>query len=707
MIRSTRMFVAAAVGAAWFTCTPVSHAAPAGAARVPESRPVKLAPAPVLPAPVVKTLANGLEVAVFPDARSPIVQIQLLVRAGSSAEPDSAPGLAQLAAMLVDDGTSSRSAAQFASELGALGAMFSATANRDYALVACGVRAVSFEVASELVSDAAINAVMDDESFATARRAVAQQLGLQRQSATAVADDRLWNAAFGWHPYGHSPLGDIETLLGLRAEQVRAFYRSRWRPDHAVLTVSGAVSPERAFAVADEWFGRWSGRVTGDRVAPSFPATPVVRIVDLPGAQWSEARLLWIGAGRASADAASWTLAAAALDQASLPANARASLQVLRDASLLTVSFGAPTDSLPAVTRRVRDAVRAFAARPPAADALATLRRRAAQAFPLPLETLGACATQWLAAADAGMGADALAKQYERLGVASIEPALQRLAGPPAILVAGPGEALSGRLSSLGDVQVVPYHRLTVAKPDTLPAPTAEQARRGKLSIAAAVLAHGGAAKLAAAKTLVQEGEMMLFAAGQEYEGQFSHVRVDPDRMSLATRMLQFESRQVLVADSAWTLTQGDTAAILPVDSVGVRALQASLRGDLVHLLRQAQLPGARPARRGTETIKGKPCELVDFVGADGVRWRFALDATTHRVVAIDGELGEGLRWKERRVYSQFGPVGGLVLPSIEERFAEGERLSRFTTDRASVNQAIDPALFLKPRVIRGVLVSE
>ncbi|MBI5169980.1 MAG: insulinase family protein [Candidatus Eisenbacteria bacterium] len=702
MKRFPMTFALAAAFAASVLSVAAPHAAtPAAATAVADPAP----PAPRFPAPVVRTLGNGLRVAVFSDARAPIVQMQLLVPAGVIAEPDSLPGLAPLTAMLVDDGTSSRTAEHFAAELAAIGATFTSSASRDYAQVACGVRTNAFEQAAELVSDAATSAIFADEAFSTSRRLIAQQLGLQRQSAGSVADDRVWGAAFGKHPYGHSASGDIQSLLGTTREHVQSFYRSRWRPDRAVLTISGDVTPERAFAVAEEAFGRWSGRTAPDRAVEAPKPSPGVQIVDLPGARWSEVRLAWIGAGRASADAAAWPLAAAGLERSNLPAAARVSLQTLRDASLLTVAFGAPTDSVPAVTRRVRDAVRAFASHPPAGAALEGLRRHAAQGFPLPLETLGAYASQWQAFDFAGHPADAIARQYQRL-VAGVDltPALQALAQPPAVLVAGPGDVLGEKLAPLGAVNVVPYHRTPIAQVDTLAAPTAEQARRGRAAISAAVLAHGGATKLGAARVLVNEGEMMLYAGQQEFSGQFSIVRQDPDRLSFATRMLQFESRQVLVADSAWTLAQSDTAALMEVDSAGVATLKASLTGDLVHLLRAANASGSRPARRGSEVIRGRTCDLVDFVGPGGTRWRFAIDAVSHRVLAIDGVLGADLKWHERRLYSEFKPVSGLVLPTVEERFAEGERVSRFTTTRASVNQDIDPALFRKPKVIRGML---
>ena len=96
------------------------------AALAPAITAVPDAPAPAWsPVPVVRTLANGLRVAVLTDTRAPIVQMQLLVPAGVVAEPIRCPA-SPLTAMLVDDGTSSRTAGSVASELAAMGATFSA-----------------------------------------------------------------------------------------------------------------------------------------------------------------------------------------------------------------------------------------------------------------------------------------------------------------------------------------------------------------------------------------------------------------------------------------------------------------------------------------------------------------------------------------------------------------------------------------------------
>jgi hypothetical protein len=182
-------------------------------------------------------------------------------------------------------------------------------------------------------------------------------------------------------------------------------------------------------------------------------------------------------------------------------------------------------------------------------------------------------------------------------------------------------------------------------------------------------------------------------------------VRIDPSRLSYSTKMLSFEVRQVLDGDAGWTLAMADSASLTDADSLGVVSLRAMLHGDLVHLLRGASAPAGLAALRGRETIGGKPCDLVDFTSGDGLRYRLALDATSRRVLAVDASLGPDMKWHERRTFSQWKTVSGLLLPGYEERFVEGERVMFLRSRTVLVNPPANERLFRRPRVVRGQLI--
>src|SRR5262249_20275563 len=85
----------------------------------PSERPPQPLPAHEIKFPpyAVRTLANGLQVIAVSHHEQPVVSLRLIVRAGAAQDPDNRPGVAAMAASLLDQGTTRRSAAQIASTI--------------------------------------------------------------------------------------------------------------------------------------------------------------------------------------------------------------------------------------------------------------------------------------------------------------------------------------------------------------------------------------------------------------------------------------------------------------------------------------------------------------------------------------------------------------------------------------------------------------
>ncbi|MCG8554829.1 MAG: insulinase family protein, partial [Proteobacteria bacterium] len=87
------------------------------------SPPGPAAPREVRFPPVVRaTTNNGLEVNVVELRRLPLVEVRLVVRGGSAADPSGMPGLARLVASMLREGTRTRSGARLAAEFESWGA---------------------------------------------------------------------------------------------------------------------------------------------------------------------------------------------------------------------------------------------------------------------------------------------------------------------------------------------------------------------------------------------------------------------------------------------------------------------------------------------------------------------------------------------------------------------------------------------------------
>src|SRR5512141_1931336 len=99
-------------------------------------------PAPLAPRPIIipttreTTLANGLTVLVCEDNRLPLISLRFAMRVGGAFDPPRLPGLTDLLAGLLPEGTESKTSRQIADGTARMGASLNAGANSDYTIVA-------------------------------------------------------------------------------------------------------------------------------------------------------------------------------------------------------------------------------------------------------------------------------------------------------------------------------------------------------------------------------------------------------------------------------------------------------------------------------------------------------------------------------------------------------------------------------------------
>ena len=125
--------------------------------------PLELPPRPLAPRDVsfppyeVRTLANGMQVMTVLHHEQPAVTMRLLVRAGAAQDPAGKDGVAFLAAQLLDQGTTSKSASQIADEIDLIGGAMGTAALPDLTSANVIVMKDSFDAGMRMLSDVVRN----------------------------------------------------------------------------------------------------------------------------------------------------------------------------------------------------------------------------------------------------------------------------------------------------------------------------------------------------------------------------------------------------------------------------------------------------------------------------------------------------------------------------------------------------------------------
>ncbi len=257
-----------------------------------------------LATPLSETLPNGLTLILNERRGLPIVAANLVLRTGSDANPLDKPGLANFAAAMLDEGTSTRNALQIADEVAQLGASLGISSSMDATTLSARSLSKNFPATVDLLADVTLRPSFPAEEIERQRASRLAQVIQQRDNPNQVAAQVTAAALYGpQHPYGYSEIGTEAALKSVSRADMEGFWKQNFVPNNAALVVAGDISMSELRAMAEKAFGAWQ-RGTPAQPALGAPATTSARvvIVDKPGSPQTQLRVASIGAPRSSPD---------------------------------------------------------------------------------------------------------------------------------------------------------------------------------------------------------------------------------------------------------------------------------------------------------------------------------------------------------------------------------------------------------------------
>ncbi len=234
-----------------------------------------------------RTLGNGLQVVVSPDHSVPVVAVNLWYDVGSRDERPGEHGWAHLFEHLMFSGSEHVATGEHLNTLQTLGGSVNATTwfDRTNYFETVPVGALDLALWMEADRLATLPDHLDEVSVDTQRNVVKEEKR-QRYDNVPYGDAmlQLVELVFGTdHPYGHTTIGSMPDLDGATAESAAAFFRNHYRPDNAVLTLVGDISPKDGFKRAERHFGHlpsWNPRHRPPAVPlPPLAGTPRRQVV--------------------------------------------------------------------------------------------------------------------------------------------------------------------------------------------------------------------------------------------------------------------------------------------------------------------------------------------------------------------------------------------------------------------------------------------
>ena len=281
---------------------PISTLAPPQTRRPPP--PVGKPMPASLPKPAERTLANGLRVIVARSSDLPLVTADLTVKTGAWADPPKLGGAASMTAAMLTEGTTSRSAQQIARETETLGATLSTGASLEASSVTLNVMTDKLDAGVAIMADVARNPAFKPEELERQRQLALDALQVAYQEPGQIAGFTVAPVVFAGTPFGHAAGGTPDSIPRLKTDELAALHKAWFRPDNAVLVLTGDITPEQGFAVAERAFGDWPRPASPPPPAPTVTPGPTARTlaIDLPGTGQASVNVVKPAIARADPD---------------------------------------------------------------------------------------------------------------------------------------------------------------------------------------------------------------------------------------------------------------------------------------------------------------------------------------------------------------------------------------------------------------------
>ncbi len=253
------------------------------------------APAPG-PAPKIQlgdyetfTLANGLQVFLVENHKTPKVSWQLYVNRGVVSEGDFA-GMQSLMGSALMTGTTTRTKTQIDEQVDFIGAHVSTSSYGGFASSLTKHK----ETTLSLLSDVILHPTFSEEELAKMKKQTLSGLMANASDPAAMSKNVSAVVTFGQsHPYGEVETGG--SVEGITAEMCKSFYNTYFKPNVSYLIIVGDISKKEALPLVEKTFGSWTkGDVPTHKFEmPIAPSATQVDFVNKPGAVQSTISIVY------------------------------------------------------------------------------------------------------------------------------------------------------------------------------------------------------------------------------------------------------------------------------------------------------------------------------------------------------------------------------------------------------------------------------
>lgn len=676
------------------------------------------------PVAATKTLANGIKVFVVTDHSEPAVAVQMVIlSAGSTKDPAMMPGVAQMTASLLSQGTEKRSAQDLAEAIDFVGGSLNASVTKDATELSLQVVKKDLGTGLDVMSDEVLHPAFRADEIDRQRQQLLSGLQVQYSDPEYLASMTLTHVLYAGTPYGMPSEGTPGTVQKFERDMFVKFHDANYAPNQTLVALAGDITPDEAFATAEKYFGGWAQvQVSASTMKEPAPVKGQhIWLIDKPDAVQTQIRVGRVAIKRADPDyipldvtnhifggSYNSLLNTEVRIKSGLTYGANSTLSAHVHAGSLAVDTYTRTEQTLPALKLVMDMLTKMSKGDLTAKNLDFARDYMAGVYPIQSETAEQVAGRVLMVAMYGLPADynrTFPDKIRATSLSEVQAQGKKYFGTEDVDI-----VLAGNVGAFRDELKKQYPNSTFveipadqldplsddlrAATQKKPNATPESIAAGKQILMAAANAAGGdALKVVATLAIAENGT--LHSPGGERAINVKWQVDYPDKSFGEVDLGGQSIQQVCDGTSSWIKFPDSVRDTTDVISEFKRGIL--LFGGGWGLYRQVLDGKISGSAIDGEDIDGHKTQAVALDGDFGAV-KLYFDATTHLLAAarFDSQADQGVNHNEQR-WSDYRALDGKPFGYATVTYRNGVKFFDSSIQKVDLNPKVDPVLFVKP----------
>ena len=255
---------------------------------------------PKFPAHVFK-LDNGLTIIHQYISATPVVVVDVWVRAGARQEPDDWSGMAHFLEHMIFKGTEKVGPGIFDQIIENHGGMANAATSHDYAHFFVTTAAKYIEEIISVLAELLLRASIPESEFARELDVVLEEIRESQDCPDSLGFQALMENVYQLHPYRRSIMGTEELLRQREVNEMRCFHKNYYQPENMAVVVVGGVEKLQVIDLVNTAFEKFSEKCC-ECPRAEIEVEPIItnirrQEIYLPRLEQGRLTMAWIGPG--------------------------------------------------------------------------------------------------------------------------------------------------------------------------------------------------------------------------------------------------------------------------------------------------------------------------------------------------------------------------------------------------------------------------